>query len=229
MSLRSFVRSKVKRSFVTGKRVVSGHEIARYLNSTTTPRLNIGAGGNRVSGWLNLDLEPAPGVVFMDASERWPFADGSIDAIMCEHMIEHLPKEVGLHLLREMRRTLRPGGWLRVVTPDLTWLASRILTPAATTDGEADYLNFINGFMKRSKTTWCDAVNLCFYEHGHRYIWSIDELKAEIAGYGFCDLIVTRAAAPHHELFRGVEGHPRLIGEAIDALEAFAVEARAPS
>lgn len=222
-SLRSWIKHGL---FVPSKKLTARREISRYLARTPAPRLNIGAGGNRVRGWLNLDLSPSPGVSFMDASRKWPFGDASIDAILCEHMIEHVSKSLGTHLLREARRTLKPGGWLRVVSPDLDWLARRILEPATPSDER--YLQFINGFFDRRATSWCDAINLCFYEHGHRYIWSIDELRSELKRAGFSELTVTRAAFPTHPVFRGAEGHPRLIGAENDAIEAFAIEAMAP-
>lgn len=222
------MRSRVKTQlFVPAKKLISKQEIQRYLSNTPAPRLNIGAGGNRIPGWLNLDLAPSPGVTFMDASLRWPFRDGSIDAILCEHMIEHVPKSLAIHMLAEMRRTLRPGAWARIVTPDLNWFASRILTPSSPSDD--GYLRFLGGFMKRPSTTWCDAVNVCFYEHGHRYIWSIEELRSVLNTAGFSELTVTRAACPKHAIFEGVEGHPRMIGVENDALEAFAIEAMAPA
>lgn len=221
-AMRAWVKSNV---FVPVKRVSASYEVKRYLSRTTTPRINIGAGGNRIRGWLNLDLYPAPGVVYMDASLRWPFADASIDAILCEHMIEHVPKSLGVHLLHEMSRILQPGGWVRIVTPDLNWLASRILNPSSTRQEES-YLEFLNTFMKRKSTSWCDAVNLCFYEHGHRYIWSIEELQSQLMAAGFSELTITRAACPVQQVFAGTEGHPKMIGVENDAIEAFAIEAR---
>jgi predicted SAM-dependent methyltransferase len=221
MKLKKWIKRTV---FVPGKRVVSQSEIERYLRRTDARKINVGAGGNRAQGWLNLDLDPAPGITYMDASQRWPFEDRSLDAILCEHMIEHVPKELARYMFREMRRTLKPRHWVRVVTPDLNWFAQRIL--AASSRAEDGYLQFLNSFLKRDRTTWCDAVNLCFYEHGHRYIWSTEELQAELRAAGFQDSVVTRAAQPEQTVFADVEGHPRLIGEVNDALEAFAIEAR---
>jgi hypothetical protein len=160
----------------------------------------------------------------MDAAHPWPFAERSLDAVLCEHMIEHVPKRVGLHMLREMRRTLKPDGWVRIVTPDLTWLARRILQPAS--QAETRYLRFLDQFMGGRVNSWCDVANVCFYEHGHRYIWSIEELRSELRGCGFGELTVTRAGQPRQAVFAGCEGHPRVIGAENDAIEAFAIEAK---
>ena len=115
------------------------------------------------------------------------------------------------------------------VTPDLDWFAKRVLESDATTEAETAYLDFVTNFLKRDVSSWCDAINTIFYEHGHRYIWSQEELRTAVANAGFTDLATTRAAYPADPIFEKVEEHPRLIGHDLDALEAFAVEARLPS
>jgi predicted SAM-dependent methyltransferase len=47
-----------------------------------------------------------------------PFASGSFDAIYGYHVLEHLDLHEGRRFLSECLRVLRPGGWLRVSTPD---------------------------------------------------------------------------------------------------------------
>jgi predicted SAM-dependent methyltransferase len=83
-------------------RLASRREIAAYLSTTSNPRLNLGCGHNVLPGWLNVDLEGGRhGTVFMDASRDWPLPDNSFQAILCEHTIEHLPKETGKRILFE--------------------------------------------------------------------------------------------------------------------------------
>jgi SAM-dependent methyltransferase len=221
-------RQLVKKfAFVPIKHATSRREIQRYMAATPTPKLNVGAGGNRIPGWLDVDFYPAPGVTFLNASKRWPFANATFDAILCEHMIEHIPKTAATFMIGEMRRTLKPGGWIRVVTPDLTWFANRILDPSAS-KLEDSYLTFIGNVFQREQVSWCDAINLNFYEHGHQYIWSVDELVRTIGSSGFADVTITRAAYPQQQVFAGAEGHPKLVGAELDAVEAFAIEARVP-
>lgn len=50
-------------------------------------------------------------------TDRLPWADGSMDAITCMHLIEHL-RELGL-LLTEVSRVLKPGGKAYFETPHL--------------------------------------------------------------------------------------------------------------
>ena len=44
-----------------------------------------------------------------------PFEDGTFDALICNHVMEHVPDDRAA--FREFRRVLRPGGWGIVMTP----------------------------------------------------------------------------------------------------------------
>lgn len=48
-----------------------------------------------------------------------PHDDGAVSGIVVEGCLEYLSEEDGIRFLRECRRALRPGGVLRVATPDL--------------------------------------------------------------------------------------------------------------
>ncbi|MFA5943836.1 MAG: class I SAM-dependent methyltransferase [Candidatus Thermoplasmatota archaeon] len=74
-----------------------------------------------------MDVAALPGVeVVHDAfAFPWPFADAEFDRILCRHILEHVPHEVGIRpyrdgflvFLEECHRLLRPGGLLEIVTP----------------------------------------------------------------------------------------------------------------
>jgi predicted SAM-dependent methyltransferase len=222
MTFRAWVRIHV---YAKLKYVIASREISRYIGTNDQPKLNLGAAGNCVPGWLNVDLHPNFRATHLDATRRWPFEDDTFYAMLCEHMIEHVTKENGKHILAEAFRTLKPGKYFRVITPDLNWFASRIIAPGD--DNEIRYLGFLDHFFERSGTTWCDAINLTFYEHGHRYIWSSEELSEELTRAGFVDLVLGRATEWTQTVFKDVEGHTKISGD-LNAVEAFAIEARKP-
>jgi predicted SAM-dependent methyltransferase len=79
-------------------------------------RLVIGAEKNFDSGWIATDIE------YMNILNRkhWEryFKKNSIDAILAEHVWEHLTTENGLIAAQRCFQYLKPGGYLRVAVPD---------------------------------------------------------------------------------------------------------------
>jgi SAM-dependent methyltransferase len=46
-----------------------------------------------------------------------PFDDRSFDAVICNHVLEHVPDDRAA--MRELRRVLAPGGWAILLVPDV--------------------------------------------------------------------------------------------------------------
>ncbi len=93
-------------------------------------QLNVGCGTDirpKQEGWTNMDVSNLPGVdAAHDAFQfPWPFAEGSFDRVLCRHILEHVPHNVGLvphkdgfiRFMEECHRILRPGGELEIATP----------------------------------------------------------------------------------------------------------------
>ena len=72
-------------------------------------KLNIGCGKAKLSGWVNIDIEPGADLV-IDVKKGLPFDDNSVDFIYSEHVLEHLIFEEGEGVLREFERCLKGGG-----------------------------------------------------------------------------------------------------------------------
>src|SRR5687768_11548268 len=97
--------------------------IESYLSRPGARKLHLGCGGNILGGWLNADLEPnSPDIARIDVTQRLPFEDTCFDYVFSEHLIEHLSYPQGLQLLSESHRVMRPGGRVRISTPDLAFL-----------------------------------------------------------------------------------------------------------
>lgn len=77
------------------------------------------------SGWLNVDLlnimtPPDHKFKQWDVRQKLTWlVDNSVDLHHASHLIEHLTLEEARLFLRELYRTLRPGGLVRIATPDL--------------------------------------------------------------------------------------------------------------
>lgn len=83
--------------------------------------------GLRVLQWRPSIVPMDPGVDRIDLLEGLPFADGSTPWIHAFHVLEHLDLHEARAFLVECRRVLRPGGRLRVSTPDFAGHLRRYL------------------------------------------------------------------------------------------------------
>lgn len=100
------------------KHVKRQHGMCRLqrLKNTRPLRLVVGASGVYGMGWINTDVE------YLDLLNKrhWEvaFHRNSIDAILAEHVWEHLTPDEGLEAAERCFEYLRPGGYLRVAVPD---------------------------------------------------------------------------------------------------------------
>lgn len=88
----------------------------RAMASSGPRRLVIGAAGWFDRGWIPTDEH------FLDLTKpgQWllHFAPDSIDAMLAEHVWEHLTPDEALIAARTCYTYLKPGGYLRVAVPD---------------------------------------------------------------------------------------------------------------
>lgn len=98
--------------------------IGKKLIKTECTRLHAGCGDRRVDGFLNVDITNAEEVVDL-ASPTLPFSDRQFEAIVSQHVIEHLDMTEELEpLLREFYRISKPGCRIYLSTPDMAKIVS---------------------------------------------------------------------------------------------------------
>ncbi|MCZ6689580.1 MAG: class I SAM-dependent methyltransferase [Planctomycetota bacterium] len=80
--------------------------------------LNVGS-GPLVYGpdIINIDARAHPEVRVVADAKALPIREGSIDGVICEVMLEHVPDPQ--QAVHEMIRCLRPGGWIYISAPFL--------------------------------------------------------------------------------------------------------------
>jgi predicted SAM-dependent methyltransferase len=159
-----------------------------YLHKTTKPKLHIGGGWHRLDGWLNTDIELIPNVMRMDATQRFPFSDGTFQYVYTEHMIEHVPYEKGAYMLRECHRVLRNGGVIRAITPDLA-----AITGLYSGDLSADQEKYLSWFCQTFVPQECppnatSAINAMFRMWGHQFIYDEQTLADAMRAAGFSSI-----------------------------------------
>jgi predicted SAM-dependent methyltransferase len=158
----------------------------RYLAAHALRKLQIGAGGNPLPGWLNTELQPLRrDMLYLDAARLFPFADDSFDHVFSEHVIEHLTLEEGERMLGECFRVLRPGGTMRISTPDLLFLTD-LLKAERSQMGEAYVRWAIEQFVPEQARAGPVAVfNNAMRAWGHSFIYDAQSLEGAIRRAGF--------------------------------------------
>ncbi|NOZ78109.1 MAG: methyltransferase domain-containing protein [Acidobacteria bacterium] len=144
------------------------------------PCLHLGCEDYHIEGWINVDIINSPAVDLQaDLSQPLPFSSGSIDFIHSEDLLEHLERDAGHNLLAECFRVLRPGGVMRLLTPDLGRLVANIyLHPRAR------HLAWCGAYL--GAQTPCEALNMhCRMGGEHRFVYDYPYLKDVLTGIGF--------------------------------------------
>jgi predicted SAM-dependent methyltransferase len=166
--------------------------IRRYLDEQKVRQLNVGAGPRfaheAYRGWLSADIgNPvrSHGGIYsahVDLTRPLPFPTASFDYILSQHCIEHFPYHLGRNLLRECRRVLKPGGVMRLETPDVNYYINRYGDGTGPLDPE---MAKVAQRDMRAPPTHLTALNSIFRLWEHQYIYDPAALTALCHDVGF--------------------------------------------
>jgi predicted SAM-dependent methyltransferase len=200
------------------KRIVQqyrNHKILRrYFSQTTMPKLHVGCGKHILSGWLNADTylqDPSLPVHCFDASQEFPFADGTFAYVFSEHMIEHISYSAGLHMLRECLRVLKPHGVLRLSTPDLDFLLD--LRRADKSPLQREYIRWAaetNTPNVPDPTNETFVINNFVRDWGHTFIYDEKTLRHSLQLAGFSQLQKCDLQESSVKCLRNLENETRM-------------------
>lgn len=210
-------------------RLRRNRQVAGYLATHAVRKLNLGCGAHPVPGWLNTDVEPwDDSVAFLDATEPFRLPSGTFGFIFSEHMIEHLPRLDGLAMLRECVRVLRPGGIIRIATPDLRNLVGLLTEPDGT--AQQEYVREVTDrFLPRSRRYRAGLViNNFFRAFGHQFIYDPLTLRDALVDAGLEDVRTAERGLSAHPELVGLERHAEVTGDGIDRFETMVLEAVKP-
>ncbi len=127
-----------------------------------------------------------------DVRDGVPFHD--LQFIFAEHFIEHLPYWEAYRFLADCRHAMRPGGVLRLSTPNLDWVIQTQYTFDAT---------------EGARVQKCFAVNSSFRGWGHQFLYNPETLGELIREAGFAEVRFVEYGRSTHPELRGLERHER--------------------
>lgn len=198
--------------------------LSTYISKNKVRKLHIGCGPNMLNGWLNSDYYPRnKNVIHLDASKRFPIEDEKFDFIFSEHMIEHIPLNSGITMLKECYRILKPGGKIRITTPDLMFLID--LYSANKNDLQNNYIKWsCNSFIKSTICNDTIVINNYVRDWGHLFIYDIKTLSLILVNIGYKNITQYQINESKENAFIGIENISRM-PEGFLQLESFVVEA----
>jgi predicted SAM-dependent methyltransferase len=146
-------------------------------------KLNLGSGDNHLEGFISVDLYDEAADVRADICEL-PYANNSVDEIVCYQVIEHVPYNKSQQMFEEMYRVLKPGGTVLIETPDIDVVCQKILD-----EGLLDkwIWNLVGQYYRphdkaRYKDWEMNAASI------HRNPWNLSRLQDIATKAGFQDI-----------------------------------------
>ena len=190
------------------RRLASKAPAERYLAEHPEPKLHVGCGGYYIEGWLNADIDLRRKVdIFLDARRPLPFEDDRFHLVFAEHLIEHITFAEARRFCSELRRVLRPGGVVRLSTPDLRFLLGYYEDASAEAEQYTEYHS--REFLRTDLRSKALVVSNFFYDFGHRVIYDWELLEGLLREAGFHQIERRRAGESPHAELKGIERHGR--------------------
>jgi hypothetical protein len=184
--------------------------------------LNFGASQNELPPpWQNLNAEH-------DIRKPLRFGDDTAEAVLAEHVIEHVAFLAGCGFVREVHRILRPGGVFRVCFPDPSRLITCVNVDGAPRWGllwKAD--EYARAMAPPGDKPLSSTMELGRMLTGwaHQCAWTEASLAAVLLAVGFSHVqSCTYGATPLAGL-AGVDGHHLAVGREAAELETGILEA----
>lgn len=179
---------------------------------TKETRLNLGSGWNGIDSWTNFDwgglallskmkflrrwlinrgwLEKTydqswPKIHLVDIRRKLPLKDRSVKYIYCSHVLEHFERWQAIEILKECRRVLKVGGWLRLVIPDLRKMVKKYSQNKGSPRAPDDFFREVWGFYKdRQPKNILDKLKRKFIR-GHEWGYDKENLTVALTEAGF--------------------------------------------
>jgi predicted SAM-dependent methyltransferase len=148
--------------------------------------MNLGSADDRLDGYVAVDFFSSRAGYGADLRYPLLIDDAVFDGIFTEHTLEHLNYKEVAGVLSECRRTLKPGGIIRIIVPDLSLFVENYAS-----DNRSWFQDWEREVLKprgRSMVSPMEALSFETQEHGHRSAWDFETMKAFLTRAGFTEI-----------------------------------------
>ncbi len=211
--------------------------IASYLAGHPVRRLQIGSGKNVRAGWLNTNYEKSylteqENLIWLDATQPFPFGAEAFDIVFSEHMIEHVSYPMGRKMVQECFRVMKPGGTIRISTPDLHFLLA--LFEREKTDVQSRFMDFhiakwmpdLVGDTAIKETL---VLNSFIRRWGHLFIYDRETLARLLESAGFESMRFMKVGESGIPELQNLEAGPSRMDPVFYQLQTIIIEADKPA
>ncbi len=169
-------------------------------------------------GWFMVNVN-ATTPHYMDGTRPWIFEDGALSHVYADNMIEHVPLAGARVFFAEAHRCLRPGGTIRLVTPDVRNHVELYLSGEDVVRSElAEEYRSIGVVVEHA----IDMIRTPIGQFGHHlgYVYDFETLDAELQRAGFAPSVRWPLGESDDPMLRGLEvrsdqGSAQLVVEAV--------------
>lgn len=172
-------------------------------------KLQIGAGLDGPSQWLNIDASPtlrlqrlpllgrlmqatiqprfSPRVVYGDVVRGLPLATASARLVYSSHVLEHLTYNDFEAALAEIHRVLRGGGVFRSVLPDLEHEVE-LYRQSSASDRASEFMRSTLLGQEQRERGLAGALRAWLGNSQHLWLWDYRSLAHQLDRAGFVDI-----------------------------------------
>lgn len=189
------------------------------MSSKPFLKLNLGCGPSGLKGWLNYDwgILPLlskfpwlrrilirlgclpegydliwPPLQLVDIRKKLPLDANTVQLIYCSHVLEHLERWEALKVLKEAYRILVPGGFIRIVVPDLALICKIYLSTSLTSNPPnrpaQDACRLLWGHPKDIQPANCFVKWSRWFIRSHQWAYDQSEMRHLLFEAGFSEI-----------------------------------------
>lgn len=137
-----------------------------------------------------------------------PLAPASVSGVYCSHVLEHLSLEECRAALRNVFTCLVPGGYFRLVLPDLEYMIENYRQNGSA-DAAVDFIKATGMGETCGRRAGHGLFRGTFGRSRHLWLWDYKSLSKEVADAGFVDIRRARFGDSADPAFTSVEDYSR--------------------